>query len=155
MFTDIEVSHRINLCNATQGFAECLNGRCYKVFQKCDGKLDCEDGTDESNCKLKLEFCNGNGQGWKCSEGGMTDLFSFYLMLALWYPVIEWGGLHALKLGSAGIVISVTSAMQCLLCYSIVTIFYPTNNLFQHNVITNKLDSIYIFLLTADIKNII
>lgn len=95
VFTDIEVSHRINLCNATQGFAECLNGRCYKVFQKCDGKLDCEDGTDESNCKLKLEFCNGNGQGWNCSERGMTDLFSVYLKLALWYPVIEWGGLSS------------------------------------------------------------
>ncbi|XP_046661974.1 CD109 antigen isoform X3 [Homalodisca vitripennis] len=50
VFSDIEVSHRMNLCNATQGFAECLNGRCYKATQKCDGKLDCEDGTDESNC---------------------------------------------------------------------------------------------------------
>ncbi|RZF41336.1 hypothetical protein LSTR_LSTR000050 [Laodelphax striatellus] len=50
VFTDVEVTRRINVCNITQGLAECLNGRCYRVDKKCDGRNDCEDGSDESGC---------------------------------------------------------------------------------------------------------
>lgn len=50
VFTDGIVPHRFDGCNLTLGFAECLNGRCYRVDKKCDGYIDCEDGTDESNC---------------------------------------------------------------------------------------------------------
>lgn len=32
------------------GYGECLTGRCYRLDKKCDGILDCEDGTDEINC---------------------------------------------------------------------------------------------------------
>lgn len=52
VFTDVEVTHRIDLCNRTQGLGECLNGRCYRLDKKCDGRLDCEDGTDEAGCPL-------------------------------------------------------------------------------------------------------
>lgn len=50
VFTDIDVTRRINFCNESQGMRECLNGRCYKATQKCDGRYDCEDGTDEAAC---------------------------------------------------------------------------------------------------------
>uniref|UniRef100_A0A1B6D127 TEP1-F n=1 Tax=Clastoptera arizonana TaxID=38151 RepID=A0A1B6D127_9HEMI len=53
VFTDIIVSRRIDMCNETQGFAECLNGRCYRNTSRCDGRRDCEDGTDEANCQYR------------------------------------------------------------------------------------------------------
>jgi hypothetical protein len=28
----------------------CLSGGCYKAEDKCNGRFDCEDGTDEENC---------------------------------------------------------------------------------------------------------
>lgn len=51
IFCDIEVPRRYDACNHTQGFGECLNGRCYRLEKKCDGRFDCEDGTDEAGCK--------------------------------------------------------------------------------------------------------
>ena len=51
VFSDVEVSHRPNYCNASEGYSECLNGRCYRSDKKCDGYFDCEDRTDEAGCK--------------------------------------------------------------------------------------------------------
>lgn len=50
VFTDGYVPRRFEYCNISMGFAECLNGRCYRAEKKCDGYIDCEDRTDESNC---------------------------------------------------------------------------------------------------------
>lgn len=50
VFTDGQVPRRFEYCNISMGFAECLNGRCYRADKKCDGYIDCEDRTDESNC---------------------------------------------------------------------------------------------------------
>lgn len=50
VFTDGTVPRRHEFCNLTMGYAECLNGRCYNIRKKCDGYLDCEDASDESNC---------------------------------------------------------------------------------------------------------
>ena len=51
VFSDVLVPRRTDFCNVTQGLQECLDGRCYRINKKCDGILDCEDGTDEANCK--------------------------------------------------------------------------------------------------------
>lgn len=53
VFTDVELPRRLSLCNSSLGFGECLNGRhCYRFDKRCDGILDCEDGTDEAGCKF-------------------------------------------------------------------------------------------------------
>ncbi|XP_011495673.1 PREDICTED: CD109 antigen [Ceratosolen solmsi marchali] len=50
VFTDAIIHRRPEHCNYTQGYLECLSGRCYKADQHCDGILQCEDGTDEAHC---------------------------------------------------------------------------------------------------------
>lgn len=50
VFTDGLVPRRPDNCNITTGYAECLNGRCYRVDKRCDGFYDCEDGADEIGC---------------------------------------------------------------------------------------------------------
>ncbi|XP_012257005.2 CD109 antigen isoform X2 [Athalia rosae] len=61
VFTDAVIYRRPENCNRTQGFAECLTGRCYRIEKKCDGVLDCEDGTDEA----------------LCTQGNATELANF------------------------------------------------------------------------------
>lgn len=51
VFSDIEIPRRFSFCNLSQGFGECLSGRCYRIEKKCDGFYDCEDRTDEAGCK--------------------------------------------------------------------------------------------------------
>ncbi|VVC38101.1 Hypothetical protein CINCED_3A025405 [Cinara cedri] len=60
VFTDVVLPLRITLCNRTLGQAECLNGQCYMANRKCDGHLDCSDGTDEALCPIfnRTEFNN-------------------------------------------------------------------------------------------------
>ncbi|KAF5272540.1 hypothetical protein FQA39_LY07864 [Lamprigera yunnana] len=52
VFSDTEVPRRLNFCNASQGWAECLNGDCYKQTDRCNGIIECRDGTDESGCNF-------------------------------------------------------------------------------------------------------
>lgn len=56
VFTDVVVERRQSWCNYSQGYGECLNGRCFRLDQKCNGIMDCEDGTDEAGCKFFFQF---------------------------------------------------------------------------------------------------
>nr|CAI5865848.1 unnamed protein product [Callosobruchus analis] len=53
VFTDFMVPRRPTFCNATQGYGECLNGRCYNLRKRCDYFRDCEDGSDEAGCNYE------------------------------------------------------------------------------------------------------
>ncbi|KAF5280329.1 hypothetical protein FQR65_LT03138 [Abscondita terminalis] len=50
VFTDIQVPGRLNFCNASLGWGECLNGECYRYNLRCNRVFDCQDGTDEAGC---------------------------------------------------------------------------------------------------------
>ncbi|XP_071875421.1 macroglobulin complement-related [Bombus fervidus] len=52
-FTDAIIYRRPDNCNTTQGYGECLSGRCYRLDKKCDGVYDCDDGTDEVGCERR------------------------------------------------------------------------------------------------------
>ncbi|KAG8228773.1 hypothetical protein J437_LFUL007766 [Ladona fulva] len=49
VFSDIPVPRRPSICNFTTHM-ECLDGRCYRKENHCDGRKNCEDGTDEAGC---------------------------------------------------------------------------------------------------------
>ncbi|KPM04684.1 LDL, Prenyltransferase and alpha-2-macroglobulin domain-containing protein [Sarcoptes scabiei] len=56
VFTDATITQRPNLCNKTRGLLQCMDGTCYQNIKRCDGRSDCRDGTDESNCPEKDSF---------------------------------------------------------------------------------------------------
>lgn len=59
VFSDVQLFRRPSYCNISQGYGECLNGRCYRIEKKCDGYIDCEDGADEAGCMyFFLIICN-------------------------------------------------------------------------------------------------
>lgn len=38
-------------CTVENGFFGCANGMCINVSNVCDGKKNCDDGSDERDCK--------------------------------------------------------------------------------------------------------
>lgn len=49
VFSDAVLPRRGQICDP--GYIECLNGKCYKAEQRCDGYFNCEDRSDEAGCK--------------------------------------------------------------------------------------------------------
>ncbi|GBP50525.1 CD109 antigen [Eumeta japonica] len=56
VFSDVEVTRRHTLCNASLGLGECLEGGCYPLAKRCDNVYDCLDQTDETNCEAEGAF---------------------------------------------------------------------------------------------------
>lgn len=51
VFTDANITKRPEYCDQSQGYRTCMDGiSCYYLQNQCDGKNDCDDGSDESGC---------------------------------------------------------------------------------------------------------
>jgi hypothetical protein len=50
IFTDVNIQAIQTAC-AQFGLSQCTDGSCYPTPLKCNGVLDCRDGSDEANCK--------------------------------------------------------------------------------------------------------
>ncbi len=53
IFTDVNVQVIQTACTQF-GLYQCNDGTCYPPPVKCNGVLDCRDGSDEANCKRSL-----------------------------------------------------------------------------------------------------
>lgn len=71
---------RLPSCHPTEQFS-CPNGECIPIERRCDQRLDCYDGADESNCPVECpvykcigeekcfdyaQKCDGN---YDCQDG--------------------------------------------------------------------------------------
>ncbi|CAF3428023.1 unnamed protein product [Rotaria sp. Silwood1] len=53
IFTDVNIKAIPTTCNR-YGLFQCTDGSCYPSQLKCNGILDCRDGSDEVNCNINI-----------------------------------------------------------------------------------------------------
>lgn len=53
-FTDVNIQAIQTACTQF-GLMQCTDGSCYPPPLKCNGVLDCRDGSDEAKCKRSSE----------------------------------------------------------------------------------------------------
>jgi hypothetical protein len=53
IFTDVNIRAIQTAC-LQFGLLQCTDGSCYPPALKCNGVLDCRDGSDEVNCKYLI-----------------------------------------------------------------------------------------------------
>ena len=53
IFTDVNIQAIQTACNKF-GLLQCMDGSCYPPPLKCNGVLDCRDGSDETNCNQTI-----------------------------------------------------------------------------------------------------
>ena len=57
-YYDLTIASFMDVSACTEGELACGNGFCINKELWCDGKADCEDGTDETEKCRKLELIN-------------------------------------------------------------------------------------------------
>jgi hypothetical protein len=58
-----------NYCSPNDQF-KCRNGTCIPISQRCDGRIDCADFTDETDCPQT----NCDRYQFKCNNGSCIPL---------------------------------------------------------------------------------
>ncbi|XP_055639451.1 CD109 antigen isoform X2 [Toxorhynchites rutilus septentrionalis] len=82
VFTDGIVPMRPMACDPAANYSECLNGRCYRSDKRCDGYIDCEDGTDEAGCDARNSSALGDFRKYRFNR-----IFRHYRNVWLWKDI--------------------------------------------------------------------
>ena len=75
-------------CNISLGMFPCLHKGCYTEAQICNGQKDCEDGSDESQCKEEFLELQNDNLGFRLSRfSRFTDYFESGVDIWGWFDI--------------------------------------------------------------------